>query len=313
MIISASRRTDIPAFYHRWFMNRIRDGFLLTRNPYNANQIKRVSLLPSDVDAIVFWTRNPEKLIKHLPELDRLNYKYYFQYTITGYSKPIEKHLPSPYKAIKTFTELSDLIGKDKVIWRYDPILLSNVTSLNEHKRLFNKIAQMLSGKTEKVVISFADLYQKTERNLNAVTDLEYYDILTKTDELKDLSRYMEEVAAKNGMEISTCAEDLNLESIGIKKGKCIDEKLLKELFNLDFSSVKDPGQREACGCIKSIDIGQYNTCLHGCSYCYATFSENMVKKNQLNHDPESPFLVGNADGVDKNLLLKPIIQQTLF
>ncbi len=313
MIISASRRTDIPAFYHRWFMNRIRDGFLLTRNPYNANQIKRVSLLPSDVDAIVFWTRNPEKLIKHLPELDRLNYKYYFQYTITGYSKPIEKHLPSPYKAIKTFTELSDLIGKEKVIWRYDPILLSNLTPINEHKRLFNKIAQMLSGKTERVVISFADLYQKTERNLNSINDLEYYDILTKKDELKDLSCYMEEVATKYGMEISTCAEDLDLEHVGIKKGKCIDEKLLKDLFDLDFSSAKDPGQREGCGCIKSIDIGQYNTCLHGCSYCYATFSENMVKKNQLIHNPESPFLIGNIDGVDKNLLLKPIIQQTLF
>ena len=311
MIISASRRTDIPAFYHRWFMNRIRDGFLLTRNPYNANQVRRVSLLPEDVDAIVFWTRNADKLIKYLPELS--NYNYYFQYTITGYPKELEKHLPSTYKSIETFIRLSDIVGPERVIWRYDPILISDITSINEHKRKFVKIANLLRGKTKKVVISFADLYQKTEKNLNSISGLKYHDILAHREELLDLCTYMAGVCKINQLDIETCAEELELQHIGIKQGKCIDDELLNKVFNLDLSSIKDPGQRTECGCIKSIDIGQYNTCLHGCSYCYATFSEAMVKKNKLKHDPDSPFLLGGIDGVDKNLLIEPIFQQSLF
>ncbi|WP_028864912.1 DUF1848 domain-containing protein [Psychromonas aquimarina] len=309
MIISASRRTDIPALYHRWFMNRIRAGFLLSRNPYNAKQIKRVSLLPEDVDAVIFWTRNAGPIIKHLPELDTLNYNYYFQYTLTGYPKILERHLPDPCTAVKTFIKLSDLIGKERVIWRYDPILLSSVTPFKEHKRLFSKIAQMLAGKTTKVVISFADIYQKTGRNLNAVNGLEHYDILAEKDELDDLCLFMGKVAAQYGMQISTCAEEINLEKYGIYKGKCIDERLLNKLFDLQFSATKDTNQRLHCGCIKSIDIGQYNTCSHGCVYCYAVDSAERVKNNQLKHDPNSPFLLGGIADADKNLLLKPIIQ----
>jgi len=313
VIISASRRTDIPALYHRWFMNRIRAGFLLTRNPYNAKQIQRVSLLASDVDAIVFWTRNAAPFMQYLPELDALNYKYYFQYTITGYPKLLEKHLPNPYAAIQTFTQLSDLLGKERVIWRYDPILLSNVTPLSEHKRLFHKIARMLAGKTTQVVISFADIYQKTQRNLNAINGLHYDDILSKKNQLEELCLYMAKVVTEYGMEISSCAENLDLERFAIRKGKCIDELLLNKLFALQLAATKDPGQREQCGCIKSIDIGQYNTCSHGCVYCYATDSESRVKNNRLKHDPQSPFLLGSSEGIDKNLLLTPIIQPSLF
>lgn len=292
-------------------MNRIREGFLLTRNPYNANQIRRISLLPEDVEAIVFWTRDPEKLLKHLPELSA--YNYYFQYTITGYPKGLEKHLPSTYKSIETFIKLSDLIGAERVIWRYDPILISDMSSIEEHKRKFAKIASLLSGKTKKVVISFADLYQKTEKNLNAISGLKYHDILNKKDELLDLCSYMVDVCKTHKLDIETCAEELDLLDLGIKHGKCIDDNLLSKVFNLDLSLKKDSGQRAECGCVKSVDIGQYNTCLHGCSYCYATYSEATVKKNKLKHDPNSPFLLGGVEGVDKNLLIQPIIQQSLF
>ncbi|WP_019614438.1 DUF1848 domain-containing protein [Psychromonas ossibalaenae] len=313
MIISASRRTDIPALYHRWFMNRIHAGFLLSRNPYNARQIKRVSLLAEDIDAVIFWTRNAGPIIKHLPELDALNYNYYFQYTLTAYPKILERHLPNPYTAVKTFIKLSDLIGKERVIWRYDPILLSTVTPVNEHKRLFSKIAQMLAGKTKKVVISFADIYQKTERNLNALNGLEYFDILAEKEALQELCLFMANTAAHYGMQISTCAEEISLEKYGVYKGKCIDEQVLNKLFDLQLSAAKDTNQRLQCGCIKSIDIGQYNTCSHGCVYCYAVDSAERVKSNQLKHDPDSPFLLGGIDDVDQKLLLKPIIQQSLF
>lgn len=311
MIISASRRTDIPAFYHEWFINRIQEGFLLIRNPYNYNQIKRVSLLPEDVNAIVFWTRNPSKMLPYLPLLRE--FSYYFQYTITGYPKLLDTHGLSPYKSISIFSELSNLIGKNKLVWRYDPVLISSITPVDEHKRLFRKIATSLSGKTNRVVISFADLYKKTERNLNLITGLTYRDILKSKEELNDLCFFFSDVAHQNDMEISTCAESLDLEDLGIKKGKCIDDKLLHEVFGISVSSAKDAGQREACGCIKSIDIGQYNTCLHGCKYCYATYNEQSVKANIKKHNPKSPLLLGEPSDSDKYLLEKVIIQKSLF
>ncbi|WP_368232807.1 DUF1848 domain-containing protein [Aeromonas sp. s3] len=313
MILSASRRTDIPAFYTPWFMNRIRAGFLLVRNPFNAHQISRISLLPSEVDAIVFWTRNPQMLMTHLDELDSLGYRYYFQYTITGYPKLLEHSVPRPHRAIATFSELSDRIGKDRVIWRYDPILLSNIVDLDEHKRLFKKIASMLEGKTSRVVISFADLYKKTERNLDVISELEYKDILHEQQSVLDLSSYMSEVASAHGMEIESCAEGLDLSQVGVSHGKCIDDALLMKLFGISLSERKDSGQRAECGCIRSVDIGVYNTCLHGCSYCYATYSQSSVLKNKAKHDPRSPFLIGGTEGVSTELLCPEVIQGSLF
>lgn len=313
MIISASRRTDIPAFYTQWFMNRIRAGFLLTRNPFNPHQIKRVSLHPDEVDAIVFWTRNASMLMKHLDELDDIGHKYYFQYTITGYPKALESSVPRPHRAIKTFCELSDRIGSKKTIWRYDPILLSNLVDLNEHKRLFYKIASMLTGKTEKVVTSFSDIYKKTERNLRSVENLIFKDILYCDDELHELAAYMSKTASYFGMKIETCAEDIDTSNFGIEHGKCIDDLLINELFGCQIKNKKDPGQRDACGCVKSIDIGSYNTCLHGCSYCYATYSQDSVIKNKKLHVPQSPFLIGDVEGINEKYLLAEPIQRTLF
>lgn len=313
MIISASRRTDIPAFYHRWFMNRIGDGFLLTRNPFNAHQVSRVSLKPQDVDVIVFWTRNPSKLMQELPVLDLLGHRYYFQYTITGYPRTIEGAVPKPNTAIETFSQLSDLIGKEKVVWRYDPILLSNQVDLNEHKRLFLKIATLLAGKTERVVISFSDFYKKTERNLDSVENLIYSDVTRNQEQLLELARYMSEVANKNGMEITSCAEQVDISSAGINHGKCIDDRLINDVFNLSLDPKKDKGQREECGCIRSVDIGMYNTCLHECSYCYATFNKKAVISNKRKHDEESPFLIGGTEGIAPHLFEKDDLQRALF
>jgi hypothetical protein len=165
MIISASRRTDIPAFFSDWFMNRVREEYLFVRNPYNAKQIKRVSLSPDSVEAIVFWTRNPDKLIPHLAELDSRGHRYYFQYTITGFPRALERSVPRPQVAIETFLRLSDLIGPEKVIWRFDPILISSLVDTAEHERIFAKIASALQGRAKRVVVSFADMYSKVNRN----------------------------------------------------------------------------------------------------------------------------------------------------
>lgn len=310
MIISASRRTDIPAFYHEWFMNRVRAGYLLTRNPFNTHQIRRISLLPSDVDAIVFWTRNPEKLENYLPELDQIGLKYYFQFTITGYPRTLEKSVPRPERAIETFKRISDHIGSGKIIWRYDPILISNQVTIDEHKRLFSKIASLLEGKSKRCVISFADFYKKTERNLKSVDGLIYSDLLNSKAELIELSQFMADCARSNGMEITSCSEAVNLTNIGIRHGKCVDDQIIREEFSTFLPPQKDKGQREECGCIKSVDIGEYNTCLHGCAYCYATFSQKSVETNRKKHDPMSPFLIGSGEGIEHRLIETPSLNQ---
>lgn len=298
MIISASRRTDIPAFYARWFINRIREEFLLVRNPFNAKQVRRVNLSPEAVDVIVFWTRNPRPLMPYLRELDDRGYKYYFQFTITGFPRDLEKSTPSPHRAIQTFTELSELIGKRKVIWRFDPILINSLVDENEHIRLFSKIARLLESHCDRVVISFADLYKKVQRNLDKVLHrkFDYVDIVSEKDRLFALAAQIQRVALEHGLEIQSCAEEMDLEEVGISRGKCIDDRLIRDVFGIEVDHSKDKGQRTACGCVKSIDIGQYNTCAHGCAYCYATYNNALVARNKRLHDERSPFLVGSPD-----------------
>ena len=295
MIISASRRTDIPAFYSEWFANRVRERYVLVRNPFNYRQVKRVSLAPGDVEAIVFWTRNAEGLLPHLPMLDSLGYAYYFQYTITGYPRALERSVPTAAAAIETFEKLSDRIGPHRVIWRYDPVLVSNVLDIAGHKRLFATLAGQLQGRTKRVAISFADFYKKTERNLGAVPGLICRDIVADPPALIELAAFMASVASSCGLEIQTCSEKQDLSGLGIARGKCVDDGILRSAFGISPSGEKDKGQREECGCVKSVDIGAYNTCLHGCVYCYATFNGKISARNAAAHDPSSPFLIGGA------------------
>lgn len=299
MIISASRRTDIPAFYTDWFMNRVSEGYLLLKNPFNAHQVRRVSLLPQDVDLVVFWTRNAEKLIPRLMELDSRGFRYYFQYTINGYPRSIDKSVPNPWRAIKTFIELSDLIGPNKVVWRYDPILISNISSIDEHKRIFEKLAKALSGHTERVVVSFVDIYKKVATNVGRIPNISVVQDFTSSENAYALATFLSDVAKQCGMSIQSCAEEIDLQQQGIGHGKCIDNALIRRLFSIAVSSKKDKGQRLPCGCVESIDIGQYNTCLHGCQYCYATTNQSLAQRNFEHHDPLSPFLVrGNPEKV---------------
>ncbi len=310
MIVSASRRTDIPAFYSEWFINRIREGYVLNKNPFNANQIKKIILTPYQVDAIVFWTRNPKPLMKYLDELNKRGFNYYFQYTITGYPRELEKHTPHPMKAIDTFIELSEKIGKEKVIWRYDPIIFTEYTPFEEHIRLFEKISQHLENKTNKVVISFADPYKKITKKLESV---QYQDILENKSKLYELVKQISEIAKSRNMFVESCSEEIDLDYCGIKHGKCIDDELIEKLFNTNLHIGKDKNQRKECGCVQSIDIGMYNTCSHGCTYCYATFSDSTVEKNKLLHNPQSPLLIGNLEELNSEVIKNIMSEQTLF
>ncbi len=280
MIISASRRTDIPAFYAPWFMNRVAQGFVLNRNPFNPKQISRISLLPEDVTALVFWTRNAAPLQPCLDELDARGYRYYFQYTVTGYPRSLETATPTLARALENFSALSERLGPQRVIWRYDPVLLCNQVDLQGHRQGFETIARALAG--------------KTRRNLQQVKGLIATDILDQPDEAYALCDFFLTTAARYGIELRTCAEPVAAVHSNMQAGKCVDDALLNRLYGLELAAKKDPGQREHCGCIKSVDIGMYNTCLHGCTYCYATYSPTRAADNRRRHDPADPFLVPN-------------------
>lgn len=311
MIISASRRTDIPTYYSKWFLNRIKAGFVYVRNPMNVHQISKISLSPSVVDGIVFWTKNP---VPMMPYLDLFkDYAYYFQFTVNSYGKDIEANVPSKNDVIiPAFRELSKKIGPERVIWRYDPIILTTKYTIDYHVNYFNEIAKRLSGYTHKCVISFVDFYRNTQAHMK---DLEVLPLEEK--EMYELAERLVEIAQKNKLIVESCAEKINLEQFGIQHGHCIDCALFEKILNCKMNLSKDKNQRPECGCMESIDIGAYNTCKNGCKYCYANFSPNTVIKNTAVHNPESPLLFGEVtqeDGiVERKMVSLKDIQLNMF
>ncbi|MHC1748943.1 MAG: DUF1848 domain-containing protein [Cellulosilyticaceae bacterium] len=286
MIVSVSRRTDIPAFYSDWFFNRLKEGFVYVINPMNSKQVSKVMLTPDKVDCFVFWTKNAGPMLERLDELK--DYKYYFQFTITAYDKDIENGILDKKEVINNFKTLSNKIGKERVVLRYDPILLSEKYTIEYHCRAFEKLCRQLQGYTEKCIISFIDFYKKTERNTKELRLLPLTNI-----EIEKITEKIAQIAKKYKLEVETCSEGINLSKYGIKKGKCIDDELISKIIGCEVNVKKDNTQREVCGCVKSVDIGQYNTCKHHCLYCYANFNYTQVEENYLQHVKESPVLVG--------------------
>lgn len=287
MIISASRRTDIPAFYSKWFMNRIKDGFVMVRNPINPNQISKVSLSPNVVDCIVFWTKNAKPMFQYLEELNR-SYCYYFQYTLNGYDIDIEPNVEKLDSKIKTLKELSMKTSKQQVIWRYDPILLTDRYSLKWHIDTFEYIANQLSGYVETCVFSFLDLYDKIQKNMQNINGK-----CLSVEEMNFVAKEFSKICTKYNIALKTCCEEIDLDLYNVSHSCCIDPILIQKLIKCDLKFKKDSSQRPICGCIESIDIGQYNTCLHGCSYCYANYSIKSVLENFKRHNDNEPILVG--------------------
>jgi hypothetical protein len=295
MIISASRRTDIPAFYAAWFMQRIREGFCLVPNPFNPRQEVRVSLVPEDVEVIVFWTRQPGPLLPYLDELDQRGYQYYFQYTLLDYPLQIDTAAPSLQIRLQNFLRLAENIGPQRIIWRYDPILFTALTPADFHRETYARLAEQLRGCTHHSVISILTVYDKIWRRMQAMARqgarlLHPFD--AQESWFGDLMRSLAASAQANGMRITSCASEIVLHDYGIQPGKCIDDDMISEVFGLDVTHTKDPGQRKMCGCVISKDIGVYNTCLFGCQYCYATSSFERARSNHARHDPHSPALL---------------------
>ena len=294
MIISASRRTDIPAFYAEWFIRRIREGYCLVPHPFNPRQELRVSLAPADVDVIVFWTRQPRPLLPYLDELDRLGYRYYFQYTLLDYPRQIDTAAALLQSRLHAFWELANHIGPQRIIWRYDPILFTQATPASFHQETFARLAGQLRGCTFRSVISILTPYAKIQRRMQAL-ERQGAGLLPFDPQdawFGDLMRSLAASAQANGMQIQSCASEILLHDYGIRPGKCMDDDYIQEVFGLDVTHTKDPGQRKLCGCVISKDIGVYDTCLFGCQYCYATTSFERARANHARHDPSAPALL---------------------
>ncbi len=329
VIISASRSTDIPAFYAKWFFNRLAKGYCVWRNPFNQEPLY-VSF--KNTKAIVFWTKNPKPIIPYLSELDKRGIHYYFQVTLNDYVREgFEPNLPSVEERVETFRNLSNLIGKERVIWRFDPLIITpEITPRNLLSRIW-KIGNMLKGSTDKLVFSFVDVlsYRKVQNNLvrdtNCFTkeNVETAEMTAgqKLETVEGLVR-LREIWKEQGWNLSlaTCAEDIDLDQYGIEHNRCIDGELMKRIFADDeefvyylntghlperdlfgqlsprkqksATALKDKGQRKMCGCMISKDIGMYNTCRHFCVYCYANTSKASVLNNAARHSADSESLI---------------------
>jgi hypothetical protein len=290
-IISASRRTDIPAFYTPWLINRIRAGFCVYPNPLYPSKSYRVSLQKHDVLGIVFWTRHAAPLIPYLPELDKAGFAYYFQYTVVGYPRELDLRSPPLETAMKTFCELSQKIGADKVIWRYDPIILNHELTVAWHQENFRRIADGIAHATQRIVVSVVDPYAKTRRRIGTTDDGVFY----KPDDYTDLLRWMVAEASARKMRVQSCAE-ASLNIAGLTVGGCVDASLLYPIGGRGNPvKVRLHKQREGCLCHQSIDVGVNDSCGFGCQYCYATKSHDKAMETLKSHNPDWTCITGDV------------------
>ena len=260
MIISASRRTDIPALYSEWFLRRLEAGFVMMPNPRNSKRLGRIELSPNLVDCIVFWTKNPAPMLDKVRQIEMMGYSFYFQFTLTPYNQAIEAHLPPKSKLMNTFAELAGRIGAERVVWRYDPIMTDAGHTIHWHFEQFDQFCEKLYPFTRRCIFSFIDPYKSLGNSSHAVA----------YEEMTAIASGFSEISARYGLKLFTCAEEINLDEDGIGHASCIDRDLIEQIIGYRITAKKDNSQRPACRCVESVDIGAYDTCVNGCVYCYA-------------------------------------------
>ena len=285
MILQTGMRTDIPAFYTRWFLNRIKEGYVLVRNPYNPSAVTKYRIDPTVVDLIAFCTKNPAPMLEHMDVLKP--YGQYWFVTITPYGKEIEPNVPDKVKVIEDFKTLSKAVGVNSVGWRYDPIFITEKYSLDFHLQTFEKMAKELAGHTHTCVISFIDIYKKVSRNFPQAREV------NKAERI-EIGKTFAKIGKDFGMTIKACAEGDELKPYGVDCDGCLTQSTYEAALHTRLNMPKRKGQRGACACFLGNDIGAYDTCKHLCKYCYANMDPKAVLYNSRLHDPNSPFLVGS-------------------
>lgn len=288
MILFASGRTDIPAFYSNWFINRVKAGFVDVRNPFNQNLVSRINF--SDVDLIMFCSKNPLPMID---KLKMLKVPVLFHVTITPYSKDVEPNIPDKRLIIEGVKKLSLVLGIDNVVLRYDPIFLSDKYNVDYHIRAFDKLCKNLNGYVNKIIVSFMDEYKNVRSNKNILK----YRTFTRED-YKKIGEAFSKSAMDNGMSVQTCFEDNDLTEYGFVKGECLSHELAYILTGKKFKS-SNVRKEKKCECVQMVDIGDYNSCMHMCKYCYANYDEKAVSSNFKLHDDNSSLLIGSIQSDD--------------
>jgi hypothetical protein len=284
MIISASYKTDIPAFYGEWFMNRLRAGYCKMVNPYNRHVI-RVSLQAETVDGVVFWTKNVGPFLKHLSEVKRMGFPFVLQHTINGYPRALEQAVVDAPRAVEHMHQVADTFGPRVAVWRYDTIINSSLTPRDYHIETFSRLAKALEGATDEVVVSFAQLYRKTLRNMDYAATEHGFTWSDPDDEWKKtLAAELAAAAATHGIRLSICSQPQFLMP-GCYEARCVDAERLTDVIGRPVNACLK-GNRKECGCFESRDIGEYNTCPHGCVYCYAVENQELAKSRYKQHDP---------------------------
>lgn len=301
MIINTGSRTDIPAYYSEWFYRRIKEGYVYTRNPYRREQVIKYILNPSVVDCINFCTKNPEPMLERIDELNRFRQLWFV--TITPYGKEIEPGVPEKRAVIESFRKLAEALNitgentggkaeRKPLIWRYDPILITERYSVEFHLESFEKMAAAISGYTDWCVISFVDLYEKTKRNFPGLCE-------TGRADQERIGREFVRIGRKYGIGIKSCCEGTFLEKYGVDISGCMSQRTMEQAIGCNLLVPHRKPVREGCTCLLGSDIGMYNTCGHGCLYCYANYDRETVERNRKLHDPLSPFLLGELHDGD--------------
>lgn len=285
MILNTGARTDTVQYFSDWLLRRFKEGFVYVRNPLFPHKVTRYELNPDKIDVVLFCSKNYEPILPRLHEIVD-QYNTYFYYTITAYGKDIEPNVPSIDESINTLIQLSKMVGKKKVAWRYDPVLLTDTYTIETHAKTFEYIAQKVSPYIDRCIFSFVELYKKLEYNMPELI------LFTEKDKLT-ISKILGTIAKKYGIKIQTCGTNESYASYGIKKSGCATLEILSLANDIEFKELKHKGMRKGCGCIESRDIGAYDTCLNGCKYCYANQNPLIARKNYKYHNPNSPLILG--------------------
>ena len=292
MIVNVGGRTDIVNYYTTWLINRLKEGYVYSRNPLFTNNVSKISLNPKDVDCLMFCSKNYKPIIKYMKDINK-KYRIICHYTITAYEKDVEPNVPTIEESIKTLKELSKIVGKEKVLWRYDPILLTEKYTVQRHIETFEYMAKEISPYVQRCIFSFVEMYKKLKYNMPEIIPFTEED---KTRILENIGK----IAKKYKLFIQTCGTDENYEKYGIHLSGCTTTEILEKANHVKYKEVKAKGMRKGCHCIPSRDIGAYDTCLNGCKYCYANTRPELAKENIKLHDKNSSILSGDINKTDK-------------
>ena len=301
MILNTGLRTDIPGFFSEWFYNRIDEGFVYVRNPYAKNIIYSYKLNPELIDCIMFCTKNPKPMLKDLDKIS--GYNQYWHITITPYEKEIEPNVPPVDEVLESFKYLSSRLGKEKVSLRYDPIFINEKYTLEKHIESFEYIVKSLSDYTTEAIISFIDLYEKTKRNFPQVREV-------NNEERLEIGKEFAKIGKEYHVKIKTCVEGTDLDQFGIDSTGCMTKEVIERAIHKNLNIPKQKARNGQCYCLLNNDIGEYNTCNHGCLYCYANSNKKLVSRNIKLHNPKSPILIGE---IKENDEIKEMSQQSFI